>query len=253
MRKHKVIQKTVNLSADQPGALYNIGCAVADIYLAHPWGRSINLGRPWLHVVVDAFSEMIAGIYVTFGPSGQEGHLKALHISIMDKVEFCKGLGITISDDEWPAMGLPLSVYDCDGTFRTHGDALVTNLQIEVLQGPAQPVDISKLLGILTRRLPGRPIRWLKTADPAQDDAHANGDVANTMRITSVDFVRCLVLAVLEYNNALQPWLRLSAQMIVDGVEPRPSKIWSWGIRNRTGILRNPDPAWVNDAFSPRK
>jgi hypothetical protein len=249
MRKHKVISKTVNLSADQPGGLYKLGCAVADIYLTHPWDRSINLGRPWLYVVVDACSEMITGIHVTFGPPGHEGNLKALHISIMDKVEFCKGLGIAITDEEWPARGLPLSVYDCDGTLRTLGDALVRNLQIEVLQGPAKPVDISKLLGNLAHPLQGRPIRWLKTADPAQDDEHANADGANTMLITSVDFVRWLVLSVLEYNNALQPLFPLSDQMIADGVEPRPSKIWSWGIRNRSGVLRNPDPAWVNAAL----
>lgn len=253
MRKQIVSQRAVNLSADQPGGLYNVGCVVADIHLAHPWNRSIILGRPWLHVVVDAFSEMITGIHVTFGPPEQEGNLKALQISILNKVQFCKGLGIVITDDEWPAMGLPLSLYDCDGRLRTHGDALVRNLQIEVLQGPAQPIDISKLLGNLANPLQGCPIRWLKTADPAQDDAHANADVANTMSITSVDFVRWLVLAVLKYNNALQPLFPLSAQMIVDGVEPRPSKIWSWGIRNRSGVLRNPDPAWVDAVLSPRK
>lgn len=63
------------------------------------------LGRPWLTLVIDRFSRMILGFYISFHAPSAYSVLYALRMSILPKDELLAGIqGIKNS---WPARGLP--------------------------------------------------------------------------------------------------------------------------------------------------
>lgn len=47
-----------------PGAKFQIDATIGDIYLVSQQNRSKIIGRPVIYTVIDAFSRIVAGIYV---------------------------------------------------------------------------------------------------------------------------------------------------------------------------------------------
>lgn len=79
------------------------------------------LGRPWLTLVIDRFSRMILGFYISFHAPSAYSVLYALRMSILPK----QGLldGIEGLKNPWPARGLPRLIA-VDNGMDLHADAV---------------------------------------------------------------------------------------------------------------------------------
>lgn len=235
--------------ATGPGALYQIDATTADVDLVHSGQPKRRIGRPIVYLVVDTYTGLVAGLHVTLGSASYNAAGMALWNAYSDKVEFCRGLGITLQPEQWPACGLPEALLADRGEMLgqlTH--AMVEELNITLTNTAPYRADAKGLVERHFRLLNDAAIHWLPGAQP---DKHAVGTRRNAARLeaclTREEFMAALVHAILAHNKEIRPQAHLHAELIRDEVEPRPHKIWAWaGPR-----LRTLDPKWVRVCLMP--
>ncbi|MDQ0084496.1 putative transposase [Variovorax boronicumulans] len=94
-------------SMDGTAASYPLQCVEVD-HTPLNWvvicdDTGLPLGRPWLTVVIDAFSGYILGFYLSFFAPGVSSVAGALRNSVIPKDEFCAQLGLS---SPWLSHGL---------------------------------------------------------------------------------------------------------------------------------------------------
>ena len=85
---------------------FQMDATQADIYLVSRLDRKAVVGRPNIYLAVDTATQLIAGVYVGLD-AGESAVIKCLANAAMDKADFCRMYGITISREDWPNTGLP--------------------------------------------------------------------------------------------------------------------------------------------------
>ncbi|HEU5374924.1 MAG TPA: Mu transposase C-terminal domain-containing protein [Ktedonobacteraceae bacterium] len=237
------MERAVNFKAQQqallgPGSLFEIHVVVGNFYLVSILDRRRILGRPVIYIVVDAFSDLIAGMSVSLGTLGWNGAMLALENAVIDKVAFCKEYGIDITEDKWPSHHLPKAILVNQNEFLSkHAHDLASALGIEISNMPPHHLDWKESLGRYIPILEG-------------STTHSSGSVDNTSEsglrehrldacLSLSDFRRLMINCIIEHNTAHRlSDDYLNDDMLIDGVEPHPCDLWTWGIQNRAGLLR---------------
>lgn len=121
------------IETDGPGTRFQVDATVADIYLVSSLDRNRIIGRPIVYAIIDVFSRLVVGIYVGLeGPSWM-GAMMALDNMLADKVEFCKGYDINITEEQWPAKHLPDIIIADRGEFEGYSvENLINNLNVKI-------------------------------------------------------------------------------------------------------------------------
>ncbi|RNB79752.1 transposase [Brevibacillus fluminis] len=237
-----------------PGSVYQIDATIADVYIVSRYNRTQTIGRPTLYFVVDVFSRMITGVYVGLENPSWNAAMMALANAFSNKVEFCKQLGIDITEDMWNAQYLPDTIVADRGEMLSgFADTLANSLQIRVVNTPAYRPDLK---GIVERTI--RTVQELLKpflAGYVHKDAGERGvtDYRKEAKLDLYQFTRMVIYAVLYLNNDKEmKKYPLSKEMIADGVEPLPRQIWEWGLQNRSGSLRACSEELVKLNLMPR-
>ena len=87
---------------------FEMDATSADIELVSKYSRQ-SVGRPYVYLVVDVFSRLIAGFYVDFN-TNTDAVLMCIRSLLQDKVEIARKRGVTIAPDAWPTTGLPCEI-----------------------------------------------------------------------------------------------------------------------------------------------
>lgn len=236
------VRPVLNNSTDMafgPGAVYQIDATVGDIYLVNDFNREYLIGRPVIYIVIDTFSRLIVGFAVTLEGPSWIGAKLALENAFGNKVEFCKGLGINITEDQWPVEGKCESLLGDNGEIKSYNaNSLVNPLGIRVSNAAAYRPDWKPIVeknfhttkGLYVDYTPGmiRPRRDVK-GRPYLFEA----------RLSLVGFRQLMALCILHYNN--NHYLKqypLDLHMIKAEVKPIPAHIWKHGMEHLTGKLR---------------
>jgi putative transposase len=74
--------------------------------------------RPWITVVIDTFSRMVLGFYISFDPPSAYAVGRAIAHAILHKDKYLKML--ELEDVEWPCWGKPTTIY-CDNAKEFRG------------------------------------------------------------------------------------------------------------------------------------
>lgn len=85
---------------------YQIDEQEADLFLVSEHDRSQSIGRPHIYLAVDTATEMITGLHVTMD-CGDAAVARLVANATGNKVTFCAGAGIEISESDWPVIGMP--------------------------------------------------------------------------------------------------------------------------------------------------
>lgn len=222
-----------------PGAVYQIDATVGDIYLVNDFNREYLIGRPVIYIVIDTFSRLIAGFAVTLEGPNWVGAKLALENAFSNKVEFCKGLGIDITEFQWPVEGICESLLGDNGEIKSYNaNSLVNPIGIRVSNAAVCRPDWKAIVeknfhttkGLYIDYTPGmiRPRRNVKGQRYAFE-----------ARLGLVGFRRLMVSCVLHYNNNHSfTDYPLDLHMIKAGVRPIPAHIWKYGMEHLTGRLR---------------
>lgn len=105
-------ENVASLVADFPLHIVQIDHTKLNVIIVSDDHRRLAIGRPWITVVIDIYSRMVLGIYISLdAPSAQSVGL-ALVRAIVPKERWLKNLDV---DFEWPCWGKPSSIHADNG------------------------------------------------------------------------------------------------------------------------------------------
>jgi len=252
-KEMRPILSTTASQVSGPGAVYEIDATIADVYLISQTRRKEIVGRPTIYFVTDVFSRMITGFYVGFENASWQTACLALTTALVDKVELCKNIGINISYEQWPSVGLPQAILGDGAEMKSFAsNVLSDSFAIEIKNTPPyradwKPVVESKFKVIQQKFKPYVESYVHKNFNPRLDK-----DYRLDACLDINFFTKIILTLVLEYNNkhSIDSY-DMSADMIADGVKPVPIEMWNWGVQNRSGVLRQEDPELVRLKLLP--
>lgn len=238
-----------------PGSRYEIDATIADIYLVADDDRSKIIGRPTLYVVIDVFSRMIAGFYIGFDNPSYVVAMQAVAIACTEKVTSCKSLGIDITPDEWPCVGLPDVILADRGEMMSHQvDALIKGFNLRVESAPPRRGDAKGIVESCFRTLQAefKPyVPGVVTGNRVKK--HGERDYRLDAVMTITDFAQIMLKTILFRNNyhVMDKYDR-DADLPAD-IPSIPIHLWNWGMQHRVGSLRQVDSEQLRIALLPRQ
>ncbi|CAH2897749.1 MAG: hypothetical protein PCALPYG88_2050 [uncultured Paraburkholderia sp.] len=158
-----------------PGQRYHIDATIIDVYPVARGMRHVAVRRPTLYLVVDDWSRMIVGVHLTFDPPCWNGAMAALVNAISPKVEFCRKMGLEISEANWPSDRLPEGIYADQGEMSSEHKAtpLAVYYRVELSNAPAYRPDLRSIMECRFRILPRT---WMPLVPGAvEKDSFARG------------------------------------------------------------------------------
>lgn len=253
-QKYRAILNSGNKGILGPGMEYQIDATIGDIYLVSEYNSQWVIGRPVIYMVMDTFSRMITGFYVGLEGPNWIGAMTALYNAMSPKRDFCKKYGIDIKDEDWNCNNVPFSILADRGELEGfQADNLVNNLGIQLSNTPPYRADWKAVIEQNFRCI-NLKVKPLSPAVVLPDFRERGAkDYRLEAKLTLKDFIKIIINIILYHNNnhVLKHYVR-DKDMIKDDLEPIPKKIWEWGMKNRTGMLRTIDSETLKFSLMPR-
>ncbi|CAD6560126.1 DDE-type integrase/transposase/recombinase [Paraburkholderia sabiae] len=214
-----------------PGERFHIDATIADIYLVGQVLRTKVIGRPTLYLVVDDYTAMVVGFYVTFEPPSWDGAMMALANAVSPKVQFCASIGIVIREEQWSADRLCEILYGDRGEVSSvhKAHALIAHYRIEIQNPPSYRPD---LRAIMERRFGIIPAIWNSLVPGVVEKSSFDRGVehpAYHAALDIVEFKRVVCYAILSYINRLISGYPTPPEMVERGLAPTPLNLWKYG------------------------
>lgn len=230
-----------------PGSLAQMDSTILDCTLVLPGpGRKV-IGRPTLYIMVDVFSRLIMGFYLTIADPSWECAKNLLYNVAMDKVEFCAQNGVNIEQDEWPCAGLPRKILTDNGECgKRNGDLIPLGVGIELQTASSYRPDMKGAVERCFRMINEMVRMWLPGG--VQPDAQERGvrDYRRDACLTVSEMRKVIIRCICACNHrTMEAYPQDAADLQVSGVVPMPVDIWQWGIGHRGGALRSCSQEWL--------
>lgn len=224
-----------------PGSMWQIDATIANLYLVSRYDRNQIIGRPVVYSVVDVYSHAITGLLVTLENPSWSSAMMALSNATVNKVEFCSKYGITITENEWPIHNCICETILADrGEFEGNCvEGMIEGLGIRVSNTASNRGDSKGIVERLFHTLDTIVKPHVPAVVGTDFAMRGAKDYRVEAKLDIHQFTAILIKIVLYLNNHhyMDNYIR-EAMMIEDGVEPIPTKIWNWGIINKSGSLR---------------
>lgn len=215
------------LSALAPLELFQIDHTPVDVIVVDEQDR-LPVGRPWLTLVIDVGSRVVAGFCVSLDVPSTVSVARALTHAVTPKDKWLSEHGV---DVEWPVAGIPEALH-LDNAKEFESAALVRGCQeygIELeYRPPGRPHfggHVERLIGTMmgaVHLLPGTTF-----ADVAQKGTYKSESAAS---LTLAELERWLALEIAGvYHNSIHSSLGKS-----------PLEVWKKAVSERQSIIRQP-------------
>ncbi len=194
--------------ADFPLAVTQMDHTLVDMILVDDITRE-SIGRPWLTLIMDVFSRVVLGFYISFDPPGNLSTGLCLAHAFLKKESWLAKLGI---ESKWPCWGIPRTIL-ADNAKEFRGNMLKKacedygiTLEWRPVKTPEYGGHIERLLGTLTREihaLPGTTFSNTKMRGTYNSDKEA------VMSLS--EFERCITILCTEiYHNKVHSELGMT-------------------------------------------
>ncbi|MGF6572376.1 putative transposase [Paraburkholderia sp. GAS333] len=214
-----------------PGERFHIDATVLDIYLVGEILRTKVIGRPVLYLVIDDYSGMAVGFYLTYDPPCWDGAMMALVNAVSPKVAFCRSLDIHIREDQWPACRL------CEGVYADQGEVssvhkahpLISHYRVNVSNAPAYRPD---LRSVMERRFGIIPAIWNPLVPGIVEKSSFDRGVTHPAYHAALDLKqlqRVICYSLLSYNTRAIRGYSTPPEMIERELAPTPLNLWKYG------------------------
>lgn len=222
-----------------PGSRFEIDATIANFRLRSRTSRR-TIGRPVVYLVVDVFSRLIVGIYIGLEWASWAGAMQALANVACNKVEYCRQYGITITEEQWPGGFLPEVILG-DGGEVAGPKVDILQKRYNVTSETAEPGRGDRK-GVVEKKFDMVPVK-IEPFVGGKVDRKRRGPVTKHHRDGEYDidgFTQAMIESVLYFNNKHQlvDFNNRPTDMIADDVPAIPLKMFNWGLRNRSGRLR---------------
>ncbi|WP_163370511.1 Mu transposase C-terminal domain-containing protein [Endozoicomonas acroporae] len=253
-KDHRPILSTSNMQVLGPGSRYQIDATIGDIYLVSRLRRNQIVGRPTIYLVSDVFSRMIVGMYVGLENPSWVGAMSAIANTASDKVAYCEQYGIEINHEDWPCTYMSSVILgDRAELLSIDSNRLVTELGVKVENSAPYRADWK---GIIERKF-----KTIQAEFQPYVDGYVHKDFkTRTGRDYRLDakwdiqqFTRIMIHLVLKHNSAHRiRGYDFEQAMVQDDLPAIALDLWSWGIKNRSGLLKQRDEKEVMVALMPQ-
>ena len=194
--------------ADFPLAVTQMDHTLVDMILVDDISRE-SIGRPWLTLIMDVFSRVVLGFYISFDPPGNLSTGLCLAHAFLKKEPWLAKLGV---EGKWPCWGVPRTIL-ADNAREFRGNMLKKacedygiTLEWRPVKTPEYGGHIERLLGTLTREihaLPGTTFSNTKMRGTYNSDKEA------VMSLS--EFERCITILCTEiYHNKVHSELGMT-------------------------------------------
>lgn len=237
---HRPVLGSATAEALGPGSRFLFDGTSFDLYLVSRINRNWIIGRPCLYYTQDVFSRIITSIHVSLESSWLSAAMTIANCC-EDKVEFCKRYGIDIRPEEWEARHLPETILGDRGElFSKDAETLIKNLHVKIENTSSYRGDLKSILerhfrttnDTVKMMLPGTINPDFRQRGPSSRDYRLDA------KLDLYQFTQVIIRCVLHYNNHYLSNYPREEMMISDDVESIPTKIWRWGVKYRSGKLR---------------
>lgn len=249
------LSSTATANVLGPGSRYEIDATIADIYLVADDDRSKIIGRPTVYIVIDVFSRMIAGFYIGFENASYVVAMQAIVNACIDKTQISNQLGVEITREEWPCIGLPDVILADRGEMMSHQvDALISGFNLRIESAPPRRGDAKGIVESCFRTL---QVEFKPYAPGVvagnRVKKHGERDYRLDAVMTISDFTQIILRTILFRNNhhVMDKYDR-DADLPAD-VPSIPLFLWNWGVQHRVGRLRQVDSEQLRIALLPRR
>jgi len=228
---------------------YQMDCTQADIYLVSRFDRSKIIGRPNIVLAVDTATQLIAGVYVGL-EAGEEAVISCIANAVMDKVEYCRSLGIELEADAWPSAGVPQEIItDKGGEFLgTRIDELCIRYGIERHALPPFRPDEKGIVEKMFDLLQNSYKPALRGKGVIEEDYYERW--ATDYRVQAIltlrEFTQVVVRCIIHLNSG-----RIVEQMEQDAPQT-PAALWKWYQERGKAALMEADAQGVYRYSLPR-
>jgi len=229
---------TVRGAVHGPGSMFYYDATIADVYLRSHFDRTIIIGRPVVHVIIDLFSGLIAGFAVLMEGPSWLGAMLAFENMVRNKVEYCAEHNFfDLSEADWPCYHLPRAVTSDRGElYSKRAKDMCRVLKMQISATPPYRPTWKAAVERNFRTLKDQTIQFL----PGYVHQRARGepDYRYKAQLTVEEFRQILISSIVRYNRSHEISTKhFTPDMIAAKVEPYPSAIWQWGLDNRMGDL----------------
>jgi len=239
--KHRAVLGKSDTNVIGPGSQYQIDATVGDIYLVSRFNRANIIGRPVIYFVIDVFSRMVAGMYVGLEGPSWAGAMMALANAAMDKVEFCKGYDVEITEEQWACRYIPDAILADRGEMESNSvETLINTLNVRVDNAPPYRADMKGIIEQYFHTINSKTTVFLPGHVKPDMKERGGKDYRLDAKLDISQFTKIMIQCVLNHNNEhyLETYER-DEDMIADDVIPIPINLWNWGITHRSGRLRS--------------
>lgn len=220
-----------------PGGHWAVDATRADVRVLSSINPNQALERPTVYLIIDYFSKLIAGLYVTLNDPSYRCASLAILNAVSPKEEFCKRYGLSITNDIWPAHGIPEAILADRGELAGPiAEPIIEGLRVRLDNTPPYRADLKAVVERMFRSLneellhslPGRILK---------DQTRGDELPAMNARLTLHELTRLIAKWAIVHNNKPLPteWLPSTGE---DEPEPTPAGLWKWGLTHANASLR---------------
>ena len=243
---------------DGPGEQFEIDETVSDVYMISIDGSDQYIGRPILYTVIDTFSRVYVGVYLTVEFPSYKCASRAILNAASDKVEMCRKIGLVIEPHDWPIAHLPYKFLADRGALKAKkAESITANLGIDVSLTPKGRADLK---GIVERNFKTGNLKmqgFLNDYGAVLNNINSRIKIDNRKNavLTLHDLTQILILNVLDINNTgIMKKFPITEEMLFDRVDRVRLTIWKWGMEKGIGYCRNKEQHdFIKSALLPRK
>jgi hypothetical protein len=222
------------------GDVYEIDASQVDVWLvAREDGRTI-IGKATMYLVVDRFSRLIVGYYVSLDAPSWSGATQAILSIFADKRELCRRANVPYDEADWPAHGLmPQRFFGDRGEMVSQAsDSIAEGLHTTVTNARAL-WSAGKGLVECTFKLVHVPMKRLRAGyEPARNTKIRRGKKYYRDAKMTLDQLRHQMLRiVVDHNRKAHTTYKLPACEIRAGYQPIPREVFTRSVRTHMGLL----------------
>ncbi|WP_047392905.1 helix-turn-helix domain-containing protein [Chitinibacter sp. ZOR0017] len=215
--------------AEWPLALVQMDHTLLPVMIVSDISRK-SIKRPWITLMIDVYSRMILGMYLTLDPPSAMSAGMCVSHAILPKEKWLHDLGVDVS---WPCWGV-MGCLHMDNAREFRGEMLRVacheydiDLNLRPVKKPEYGAHIERLMGTVSENL-----KHLPGATFSGIDEKGDYDAENKATMTLSELEKWLILMIAHYHNSLHT-----------GIGCTPLQKWKEGLLGGNGQLPRGLPA----------
>lgn len=247
----------IHATSPEVGEIGEIDALHANCSLVSVNDRSLVIGGVIVFIVIDYASGLILGFSVGWDGESYEVFVDALVKCVTDKVAWCAEYGVAIEPEDWPAKHWPQHLHSDRGSafMSVMADRVAETMKPNPFgntppmtpEGKGSVENSVKLVkGVLSRRYPGTWLRKVGHQKRGEPSPHYQAVM------TRPEFVRALMLVVLEVNQKVRRGAATNPQRVARGIPNSSVAIFNDALDTHRNRLRKLEPIQLEAALLPR-